>query len=257
VHLPRRRRPATSTARGAGPRPQASRPRRWELGEAPVDAVGGRHAVVSQVERHDVAVDLAAKGGVRPQRLELRTEEERPARPAVVHRLLAEAVARQMQASLVAVPQRQGEHTGAAHQGVVQSPPLHRGEQDLGVRRPPEAMPAALELGAQLGEVVDLAVVGEHVAAIRGFHRLVPGLGQVDHGQTTGPERHTRRLIDERPGVVRAPVGDGVGHGHDQAAHRRRGAGRARGALAVPEPRYAAHEPGARVTGPCTPPPVG
>ena len=44
-------------------------------------------------------------------------------------------------------------------------------------------MSRGFQLGAQLGEVIDLAVVGDDVASVGCRHRLAGGFGQVDDGK--------------------------------------------------------------------------
>ena len=64
----------------------------------------------------------------------------------------------------------------------------------------------------------------------------MPVGGQVDDGQASGAQGQPRSLLDERPGVVRAPMAQGVGHGRQA----RRQLVAAWGAP-VPEACYPAH----------------
>ena len=87
-------------------------------------------------------------------------------------------------------------------------------EQDLRVARAVEAMPSRPELPGELEVVVDLAVVGDPLRAVRRGHRPVAGRGQVEDRQPPVAERHGR--VDEHAGVVRAAVAERVGHRRDE-----------------------------------------
>ena len=71
-----------------------------QLGDPPVDGARGGNAVVPEVEGDGVAVDLGVEVGEPAEGLQLRGEGQAAADPAVVERLLAEAVADQMQLAL-------------------------------------------------------------------------------------------------------------------------------------------------------------
>ena len=90
-----------------------------------------------------------------------------------------------------------------------------------------EGVAERLELGAQLAEVVDLAVVGELHETVVGAHRLVT-TGGVDDGEAAVAEAGERVL--EEALAVGTPVGDPAGHGGQEG-----GVGRA------PEPGNATH----------------
>ncbi|MNT01710.1 hypothetical protein D3C72_1361880 [compost metagenome] len=133
----------------------------------------GGDVIEPEQEGQRVAVDAVVEVRVLPQRLQLRSEHQRLAGPAVIQRLLADPVAGQPQALLGVVPQGDGEHAVGALQGVIQPPGHERGQQHLGVRVTAEGVAQRLQFGAQGGEVVDLAVVGHHIAAVGRGHRLV------------------------------------------------------------------------------------
>src|SRR5438552_541831 len=94
-------------------------------------------------------------------------------RPAVIERLLAHAVADEMQASMLTVPESEGEHAVEARDRLADAPLVHRGQQHLGVGVAAETMPEALQLLTQILEVVQLAVVGDDEALGRRRHGLV------------------------------------------------------------------------------------
>ena len=62
-------------------------------------------------------------------------------------------------------------------------------EQHLGVGVAAERGAGRFELRAQLPEVVDLPVVGDHQRTVRGHHRLVSARGKIDDGEAPVPER--------------------------------------------------------------------
>ncbi len=111
---------------------------------------------------------------MRQQCLDFGTEQQGPATEGQVYRLDAVAVAGEEKLAAPAVPDRQGEHAVEAGQRLL-TPFGICGSDHLGVGLRAEAVPGPLELGAQLAEVVDLAVVGDDEAVFAGGHRLAPG----------------------------------------------------------------------------------
>ena len=129
---------------------------------------------------------------------------------AVEQRLDAEAVARENEPAGAAVPQRYREHA-AQPLGEAVAVLLEEVHDHLGVAARPEAVAGRLELGAELGVVVDLPVLNDVDAAVLAGHRLMPS-GEVDDRQAARGER-------DGPGdhvavVVRAAM-------HERGAHRR------------------------------------
>src|SRR5882672_6032052 len=57
---------------------------------------------------------------------------------------------------------------------------------------PAEGLARGVELRAQLGEVVNLAVEDNHVAGVGRDHRLVAALGEVDDGKAREAEMRAR-----------------------------------------------------------------
>ncbi len=72
------------------------------------------------------------------------------------------------------------------------------------------SMARRLELLAKLGVIVDFGVVRDHVAAVRGLHRLVPGGRQVDDRQPAVAEPDAGFRIDPHALVVWAAVDERV-----------------------------------------------
>ena len=124
----------------------------------------------------------------------------------IIEWLDAETIARQMQPPLSAVPQREGEHTNTAPQRRLQAPLFDRGQDHFGIGMAAEAMPQRFQFAAQLGKVIDLAVVGDDEPTACRNHRLVAFLRQVDDRQPLVAERHPRRRIDPRAGGIRPAV---------------------------------------------------
>src|SRR5690606_28718412 len=93
--------------------------------------------------------------------------------------------------------------------------------------------------GAQLLEIIDLAVEDDAQVALRRVHRL-HAAGQVDDRQTPVSQGETR--LDVQAVAVRAAVGDDVGHPSDEVRIERAPP------LGVEQARYAAHE---LISSPC------
>src|SRR5205814_10515225 len=105
--------------------------------------------------RHRIGrgVDAAA----REQRRQGRGETDEATAFAVIEWLDAEAVARQHDAAGIPLPQRKGEHALEALDAI-RTPGVVRFQDDLGVAVGEEAIALALELRAQLAEIIDTAV---------------------------------------------------------------------------------------------------
>ena len=105
----------------------------------------------------------------------------------VVQRAHAEAVAHQRQRARRGSHQRERE---LAVEAVQRGEPvaLEQAQHDLGVARRAEALALRLELGAQLGVVVDLAVVDDHACRGRALHRLpAAGMSKIASRVETRP----------------------------------------------------------------------
>src|SRR5690606_8562415 len=190
--------------------------------------------------RERVAVDGAVEGRVRFQRVDGRREHVLArAEPAVVERLLAEAVPDQVQPALPTVPQREREHAVDPVQGAPQAPAGDRLDQHLRVGVPAERDPAGRELRGELAVAVDLAVVGEHPTPVPRAHRLGAVVRQVDDREAPVRQGDPRGGVDPVAGAAGAPV-------HHAGRHRRHRGGEL--ALATTGPRCqhpgdAAHQP--------------
>ena len=96
-----------------------------------------------------------------------------------------------------------------------------------------KCVPASLEIGAQLEEVVDLAVEGDGELSVLGEHGLAPAPRGVEDGQALVGEPERTLLIV--PLVVRPPVSQADAH-RPQLARSRRPA-----RTEIVDPRDAAH----------------
>ena len=154
-----------------------------------------------------------SSSGFRPpaeeHRTRVRAEDEAADRARHVQGLLPEPVTRQQKPCAPHVPDREGEHPVQARRQV--DPPLLVAvDEDLRVGPRREAMPALLELAAQLEVVPDLAVEYRHDRAVFVRHRL-GAAGQVDDAEP-GVAEHA---IAPRRGS-RVPSGPAVAERYDR-----------------------------------------
>src|SRR6185312_2145948 len=113
----------------------------------------------------------------------------------------AVAVARQMKPPRLGVPEREGGHAvDAAHQRL-DAPAAITPEQDLGVRARAEDAALLQELGAQLAEIVDLAIVRDHRTAIGRAHGLIRRAREIDHREP--PMGESEAAVEELAGRIR------------------------------------------------------
>ena len=147
-----------------------------------------------------------------PQRLQLGSEEERRADPAVVERLLAHSIPHEVEPPLETVPQGEGEHPDQSLDGTLEPPVLDGRHERLRIRPPAERYTGVLELGAQVTEVVDLPVKRDHVAAARRAHRLPALTRQVQDCQAAMPEGDAGLGIGPVAFVVRPAMAQGLRH---------------------------------------------
>ena len=145
---------------------------------------------------------------MRQERLDLAAVDQAAAVVLVVEGLDAEQVARAHQALLRRVPDGDGEHAAQLleHAG---SPRLVAVHDGLGVAVRDELVAQRLQLGAQLLEVVDLAVECDGDGAARVLHGLARAL-EVDDAQAA--KAHGDAVVHEKALVVGPAMGDAVGH---------------------------------------------
>ena len=189
--------------------------------QALVNAERRRDAAAAEEGDHRLRIQLGlAQPRQGPQGGQLRGEANYAAarllEPAPIERFFAKAITGQLEPPLAPIPQRQGEHAGAALQRRLQSPGLNGGQQGFGVgMAAPGRLEQAslLELMAQGQMVVDLSVKGDHVAPAGAGHRLMAGRGEILDRQAPMGERKTCCWITPDAGIIGAAVGDGSGHG--------------------------------------------
>ncbi len=186
-------------------------------------------------------VELSADIRMLQKCLDLRGEGEQAAVPEVVEGLDAQAVADTKQPPVLSVPDGIGEHPAKPRNRLVA--PLFVGvDGGLGVAVALVAVSRGFKLRADVGVIVDLAVVRdpERVVLIR--HRLTAG-GEVDDAQPPMAQRDFTMHVES--GCIGTAVGDDVRH---RANHTSVGGG----AVRVQESRYATHK-----TSIAPPPPTG
>jgi hypothetical protein len=187
---------------------------------------GPGHVAVREVVAHRLQVDLGPDARHPEERLHLRGEEHRAAALAKIQRLLAEAVAREQQPLLARVPHREGELAAqVVHH--FEAPVLVGAQQHLGVGIEREAVTALRELGAQLAEVVDLAVERERDARGLVAHGLARAV-RVDDGEAAVAEHDAvlRALERARASAVGPAMRQGLEHrGHGAVVGRVLGQG--------------------------------
>ena len=166
----------------------------------------------------------AAAGSRRPPARALTSDAKasRAPRLAIVEGLDAEAVARGEERALPRVPDGEREHPVEPLEAV-RAPAARTGQQHLGVATRTKAVPARLELRAQLDVVVDLAVEDDPEVAVVADHRLVARRRQVDHASRRAPSPTGPADVQSR--VIGPAVDETVSHRESiagrPARHRR------------------------------------
>ena len=190
-----------------------------QLGDSLPDRAGMRHEAVTHETGQGLLVDIGGKAADHTQRLQFRTEGQRPADPAVVERLFTEPVTGQVQPARLAVPQGDGELAFEPLQAAVQAPVLDGRQQHLGVRMaaPGRRRLLGLERIADIEVVEDLAVEDDHIATTRRGHGLQPVVGRIDDRQPAMSEGDPRLGVVPQALTVRAAMQDGGAHGLDRA----------------------------------------
>src|SRR5262245_57648564 len=176
-------------------------------------------------------VDLPGEAGLADQRLELGGKGELATGDAVVEGLDAEPVAREDQAAVASVPDRDREHP-AQRVHEAGAPVLIEVDEDLGAAVGGGCVSPPAELLPELAVVVDLAVLDHLDAAVLVADRLIASR-EVDDREAA--HRQAARPVDQA--AVR------VGTAVDQRlVHRRQRRGiRGRGPVEADETAYPAH----------------
>jgi len=172
--------------------------------------------------RHGAGIDQqVAAGGMGQHGPRLRAEDEAAPGVGIIERLLAEAVAGEMQALRLRLVEGEGEHAVDLLEGGRHAFALEQAEQHLGIGAVDEIDAGGGQLGSERGKAVDLTVVEQGIAR----HRIDPGLvaaGKIDDRQAQMAEGERARHMDA--GLVRAAMGDGRQHAAQHGLVRRGGA---------------------------------
>ncbi len=209
----------------------------FELGNVAVDRFRRRHIGGAQIGGQSVAVDLGLAGRMGAQRAQFGTEQKGLAEAAPIERLDAQPVPHQGQAARLAVPQAEGEKADQAPYRLLETPHLAAAQEYFGIGMTRVAARRRRQFGAQILPIEDLAIIGQHIAAGAGLHRLVAGRRQVDDGQAPMPQREAGLAIGPDAAVVGAAMGQGVDH----AAGEKLGLHRPGAGGAIEEPGNPAH----------------
>src|SRR5258708_8518674 len=171
----------------------------------------GEGCVIKNLEQ-GLGVDFGEVGGDGKDRFNFGSEVEISLVERIVKRLLAQAVAGQDQFAFGLVVDGEGEHA-TQFLDAVGSHFFVEMNNDFGVAVGAEAMATAFELGANVEEVVDLAVVNDPGAAVFIEDWLVAA-GEVDDAEAAHAE--TSAVGNIKSPSVGAAVHDLVAHvGHE------------------------------------------
>ena len=192
---------------------------RGQLVDALVDRI--RRGDISETEEEDeaAAIERAGEFWKRVKGLELGAEQKRIVGPAIVEGLDAQAIANERERLLLGIPQGEAEHPVQATEGPFDAPRGARLQENLGVRVADEMLSFPFQVPANVEKVVDLAVVGDHIAAAMRGHGLVAGGGEIQDRQPAAGERNARRLICPHSAVVGSAMPEGTVHGRAPPAH--------------------------------------
>ena len=127
----------------------------------------------------------------------------------VVERLDAEDVTRAKELARAHVVHHEAVHTAQALDQAL-SPLLIAVHENLGVGIAVEGVAGGLQLGAELLEVVDLAVEDDEDGAVLVAHRLGASLGEVENGQAAETQRHA--IFDMGSAHVGTAVDNAIHH---------------------------------------------
>ena len=95
--------------------------------------MGTRDAVVAKIQSEGIPIQPPAKGRMKPQRLQLGTEQECLSLPPVIERFLPHAIPGQEDLPGFRIPQREGEHAPEPVHGGPHTPLLDGRQHDLSI----------------------------------------------------------------------------------------------------------------------------
>ena len=218
--------------------------------DAPQDRGVPRDVVDAQIPVESLHVDRGVHPGKRRQAQEVGAVGEAGTRAGVIERLLAEAVACQVEDTPLPVEDRDSVHAVQPLQQTFHAPAREAVGEGLRVARGLEPASLGLQLPAKVGVVVDLAVLeGDHLPVLA-LQRL-PSVLEIDHGEPA--HRHGDASLAE----VAAPVRAALVHEVPQAGEGRRGHALHLGVDPAEDPAHDANPPfapawAAGLTTPCS-----
>src|SRR5262249_3824328 len=193
---------------------------RRELRGLAIDGARLRHIGMAQITDHGILIDSRLPSGHRAKRLELRGEQDAPRRGSIIERLDAQTVARQHQASRLAVPQREGKHADRPLDCGLHTPQRAGFEQNFGIGVAAHRTPGGLQLATDIAVIVDFAVEGDDVAPIGGMHRLRAARTEIDDGKPALPKHHAALGLDPDVAGIWTTMPHGLDHGFADRAQR-------------------------------------
>ncbi len=192
---------------------ESKNPAGQQLGDATPDAARRRHITEAKIGGERVAVDLARPAAMGHQRLELRAENDEPTETSPEQRLDAEAVARQREHTLTAIPQGEREHAAHAPRRLLEPPNGASLGDHLGIGMAAEGPARRQKVGAQLLRVIELTIVVEDETAAGRHHRLPAGRREVDDGEPALGKPKACVAIDPYIAFVGTAVDQRAAHG--------------------------------------------
>ncbi len=193
---------------------------RLELLDALVERCRTRDVAVNEVGRHGVRIGFDRDVRMSEEGLDFRRERDEPVRTVDEQRLLAGPIARDRQATVALVPDRQREHPVELVDGVG-ALLLVQVDDRFRVALRSEPVAARDETRAQILEVVDLAVEDEPDRAVLVGHRLARVRRQIDDAQPPEAEPGPAAGRDVHAVAVGAAMEHAIPHGgHIRFARR-------------------------------------
>ena len=188
-----------------------------DFGHVAHDGPRGRDELVGEEVVDRLEIPLHRNGGVGDDRLELRAEHHTLEAIIDIQRLDAQPVPGEEQLARPGVPDGKGEHSVESFHA--RRAPLLEGVHDgLGVAAGAEPVAPGLQLAAQIGVIVDLAVVDQLDGAVLVGHRLVAA-GGIHDAQPGHAQR--QRALDPIALLVGASVPERPAHRFENGPRRR------------------------------------
>jgi hypothetical protein len=103
---------------------------------------------------------------------------------AQIERLLAHAVASEVQDLIPRIPQREREHAHRPPQSIIDAPLRNGRKKDFGIALTPKAATRGMQLQAQFLKIVNFPIK-RYPETSRVVHGLPPGVGQINDRQAS------------------------------------------------------------------------